>query len=744
MTDASLPHPGSDTHHEEDKGFLAWVATVDHKRIGIMYLLVALFYLIVGGIEALLIRTQLMSPGNDFLSPGAYNEVFTMHGTTMIFMVVMPAIFGVGNYIIPLQLGCRDVAFPRLNAFSFWLLPFGSILMHYAWVTNDAPSAGWFAYAPLSTRPYNTMYGMSYWCVALLAMGVGSVAASINLLVTIFVYRAKGMSFGRLPLFTLMMGVVTFLVIVAIPALNTGLLMLLSDRWLETHFFLAQPGRMGDPVFWQHLFWIFGHPEVYILAVPAFGIISEVVPVFSRKPIFGYAFAAAASLAIGTLGLIVWAHHMFVVGLGRGYDIYFMAATFAIAVPTGIKVFNWAATMIGGKLQMKTPLYYSIAFIFQFVLSGLTGIMLATLPFDWAVSDSYFVVAHFHYVAIGGILFAFMAGFHYWLPKMSGKMMNDRWGKLEFWLLVIGFNVTFGIQHFLGFLGMARRTYTYADFPGYHWMNFVSTIGAYIIGAGVVVFAVNLTMSLWKGKPAGNNPWGGFTLEWLTTSPPPHDNFKKVPLIKDRRPVWGLDHPELADWKTEKSPADNGKRGDRLKHSVMFLILSESVMFFLLLVGHILYQNDYDGPPTQDILDVSRMWFFSITLWASSGTLFFAERALRKGVKKHFLGWLGLTILMGVAFIVGSVIEYTGLLSGGFDMQTNQFGATFYMITGMHCIHVCVGLTALVIMWILGTRKTGALTKKRENRMVAAGYYWHFVDAIWIFVFGILYLGIIT
>jgi cytochrome c oxidase subunit 1/cytochrome c oxidase subunit I+III len=370
--------------------------------------------------------------------------------------------------------------------------------------------------------------------------------------------------------------------------------------------------------------------------------------------------------------------------------------------------------------------------------------MLATLPFDWQVSDSYFVVAHFHYVAIGGIVFAIMAGLHYWMPKFSGKMMFDGVGKVEFWLLVIGFNTTFGIQHFLGFFGMARRTYTYADFPHYAWMNLLSTIGAFIIAAAVALFAVNLVLTLWKGKRASNNPWGAYTLEWLTTSPPPHYNFKKVPLIRGRRPVWDLDHPELADEKQEKTPEDNGKRGNRLKMSVSLLITTESVMFFLLLAGHVLYQESYDGPPVADILDIPRTWIFSVVLWSSSIALILSEKALRRGAKGQFLSWLGLTICMGIAFIVGTVLEYTGLLSGGFDMQTNQFGATFYMITGLHCIHVCIGLIVLSIMWFLGTRSSGGLNKKRESRMTSAGYYWHFVDIVWIFVFFIIYYEVLN
>lgn len=498
---------------------LAWLSTVDHKRIGILYLWTALFFFAVGGAEALLLRLQLVRPNNTLLAPDTYNMLFTMHGTTMIFLVAMPAVFGFANYFVPLQLGASDMAFPRLNAFSFWLVPLGGLLLHFSFLTGGAPAVGWFAYAPLSELPYSSQPGVDDWALALLVLGVGSVGTSINLLVTVLTQRAPHLTLRRLPLFTWMIFVNSFLVILALPVLNAALAMLLIDRRLGAHFFLPAGG--GSPILWQHIFWAFGHPEVYIVALPAFGILSEVIPVFSRKPIFGYEFVAGSTVAIAFLSLLVWAHHMFTVGLGHTVDLFFVASSMLIAIPTGIKVLAWTATLYGGRIRLQTPMLFCVAALVQFLLAGLTGISLAVAAIDWQTKNSYYLVAHFHFVFVGLIVFALLGALHYWFPKMSGQMLSEPIGKWTFWLMTIGFNLTFLVQHFLGLAGMPRRVYTYPDLPGWGWMNLISTVGAFFMAAASLLLVWNLAASLRRGRPAGDNPWKAWTLEWAGASPPP-------------------------------------------------------------------------------------------------------------------------------------------------------------------------------------------------------------------------------
>jgi cytochrome c oxidase subunit 1/cytochrome c oxidase subunit I+III len=530
-----------------DEGLISWLSSVDHKQIGIMYILTAFLFFLVGGIEALMMRIQLGAPGNHVLSPQAYDQVFTMHGTTMIFLVVMPMLIGFALYFVPLMIGANEIAFPRFNALGFWVFLFGGLLLYYSFIGGGAPDAGWFAYAPLSTNPaFTPNSGMDYWGAGLITTGIGSISAGVNLIATVLTMRAPGMTMRRLPLFVWMSFANGVLLVLAIPALNASIAMLLFGRLLNAQFFNAPAG--GQPLLWQHAFWSFGHPEVYIMILPAWGMISEIIPVFSRRPIFGYEFVAAATIAIVFLSLVVWGHHMFTAGMGQPLDIAFAISSMLIAVPTGIKVFNWTATTWGGSIRFTTAMLFALAFIVQFTIGGVTGIMFAAFPVDWQMEDSYFVVAHLHYVLMGGTAFALWAGAYYWFPKITGKMLSEKLGKWHFWLAVVGFNVTFMVQHFLGFLGMPRRVETYPDLPYWHALNLISTIGSGILGAAVLVFVWNIIVSLRSGKPAGDNPWNAWTLEWATSSPPAVHSFEQVPPVRSRRPLWDLAHPENPDW----------------------------------------------------------------------------------------------------------------------------------------------------------------------------------------------------
>ena len=550
---SDIPFPGTGEAlslarpQESAEGLLGWVATVDHKRIGIMYLFASLVFFAAGGTEALLMRIQLARPVNSFLSPQAFDQIFTMHGTTMIFFVAMPVLTGLANYLVPLMIGASDVAFPRLNALSLWLLISGGLLLYFSFVAGGAPAAGWFNYAPLSEKPYSSTMGVDYYALGLLIAGIGSVVAAINLIVTIIKYRAPGLTIRRLPLFVWMVLVTQFLIILALPALNAALVMLLIDRRLNAHFFQAVSG--GSAILWQHFFWAFGHPEVYIVILPAFGMISEVIPVFSRKPIYGYEYVAASTVAIGALGFLVWAHHMFAVGLGHSIDTMFAISSMLIAVPTGVKILNWIATMWNGAIRFTTSMLFAVGFLVMFTIGGLSGVSLAVFPVDWQVTDTYYLVAHLHYVLFGGTVFGVFAGIYYWFPKMSGRLLSEKLGKWHFWTMLIGFNMTFMVMHFLGLMGMTRRVYTYPNLPGWGTLNMISTIGAVIMGISSLIFIWNLAVSLRSGEPAGDNPWNAWSLEWATTSPPPIHNFDRIPPIHSRRPLWDLTHPDNPDWK---------------------------------------------------------------------------------------------------------------------------------------------------------------------------------------------------
>ena len=550
----ALPGLSLDT----DQGLLQWISSVDHKQLGIMYLWTALLFMLVGGAEILLIRVQLAVPRNTFMGPEVYNELFTMHGTTMIFFVAMPAIFGFATYFVPLMIGANDMAFPRLNALSLWLTVFGGLLLYFSFVAGGAPNAGWFNYAPLNGYNYSSKPGIDYYCAGLLLGGIGTVSASINLIVTILRYRTAGMTLRIMPVFVWMILITACLVVAAFPSLNAALVMLLLDRRLHAHFFAVHDG--GSALLWQHLFWLFGHPEVYIVILPSFGMLSEIFATYSRKPVFGYAFIVGSGIAIGLLAFGVWVHHMFAVGLGNVANNFFAASSMLIGVPTGVKVFNWLATMHGGSIRFTTSMKFATSFLVEFTIGGLSGIAFAIVPIDLQLTDTYFVVAHIHYVLIGGTLFGLLAGLFYWFPKMSGRLLNERLSNWFFWLFVVGFNVTFMLQHVLGTLGMPRRVYTYPDLPGWGTLNMLSSIGAFLMGAATLLLVYIIWQALRSGPRAGADPWDAYTLEWTTTSPPQLQNFDRVIPVASVRPFRDFKRPDDADHqKTGKKKGVHGK-----------------------------------------------------------------------------------------------------------------------------------------------------------------------------------------
>jgi cytochrome c oxidase subunit 1 len=515
-------------------GFLGWVTTTDHKRIGIMYLVLTFAFFLLGGVEALLIRLQLSQADNTFLTPQTYNELFTMHGTTMVFLFVVPVMAGFGNYLVPLMIGARDMAFPKLNALSFWLLAAGG-LVFYGSIFFTPPECGWTCYTPLSSKEYLPSGGVDAWIYLVHLTGLSSLLGAINFYATIANMRAPGMGWGRLPLFVWTILVYSILLILALPVIAAAVTLLLTDRHFGTNFYEASEG--GSPLLWQHLFWFFGHPEVYIMVLPAFGIISEVLPVFARKPIFGYKAVAAATVVIAFLGLLVWAHHMFTTPSPTFVLIFFMLGSFLIAVPTGVKIFNWIATLWRGTVEYKTALLFCVGFIATFLLGGITGIFVAIFPIDWQLHDTYFVVAHFHYVLMGGAVFGVFAGLYYWFPKMTGRLLNENLGRVSFGLMFVGFWLTFLIQHSMGLDGMPRRVYEYPDVGNLELYNLISTVGSFILGLGILVTVVNVLRSLKTGAVAGPDPWKGNTLEWFTTSPPPVVNFETIPRVRSVEPM---------------------------------------------------------------------------------------------------------------------------------------------------------------------------------------------------------------
>ncbi|WP_075617437.1 cytochrome c oxidase subunit I [Paenisporosarcina indica] len=523
----------------QKKGFGAtlwdYLTTVDHKKIAILYLITGGLFFVIGGIEAMVIRIQLAQPDSDFVSAGLFNQMITMHGTTMIFLAAMPLLLGFMNAVMPLQIGARDVAFPFLNSLGFWLFFFGGIFLNLSWFMGGAPDAGWTSYASLALA--SPGHGIDFYTLGLLISGFGTLIGGINFLVTIINMRAPGMTYMRMPLFTWTTFVASALILFAFPPLTVGMVFMMVDRMFDGNFFDHTMG--GNTIIWEHLFWIFGHPEVYILILPAFGIFSEIFATFSRKRLFGYSAMVFATVLIGFLGFMVWAHHMFTVGLGPTANAIFSVATMAIAVPTGVKIFNWLLTIWGGSIKFTVAMIYAVAFIPTFTAGGVTGIMLASAPLDYQLHDSYFVVAHFHYVIVGGVVLGLLAGLHYYWPLMFNTMLSEALGKWTFWLFFIGFHLTFFIQHFLGLLGMPRRVFTFGANQGWDLYNLISSIGAIGMALGVAVLVVNIIRTIVKNEKVGRDPWGdGRTLEWAVPQPVPFYNFKQTPLVRGLDTFW--------------------------------------------------------------------------------------------------------------------------------------------------------------------------------------------------------------
>lgn len=527
-------------------GIWSWITTVDHKRIGIMYAVTALIFLLIGGVEAIMMRTQLIVPNNDFVTGGTYNGLVTLHGTTMIFLFVMPLSAAFFNYLTPLMIGAPDVAYPRMNALSYWIFLFGGLLLNFSFVVGMLPNGGWFNYANLSGPKYSPDHAIDFWVLGVQVAGLASLIAAINFFVTILNMRCKGMTLLKMPIFIWTTLVTQVLLILSLPVITVALVMMTFDRSFGTGFF--DPDAGGQVIMWQHLFWVFGHPEVYILILPAMGIVSEILPTFSRKPLFGYSVMVYSSCAIGFLGFAVWAHHMFTTGLGPWAQALFSAATMLIAVPTGVKIFNWISTLWGGQISFTTPMLFALSFVAMFTMGGLSGVMHSSPPIDYQHQDSYFVVAHFHYVLYGGAVMGLFGGIFYWFPKVTGRFLDEKLGKLQFWMYMIGFNVTFFPMHFLGLQGMPRRIYTYAGDQGWNFWNLVATLGSYLTAVGGVLFFINVVYSAFNGKKAGADCWDGRTLEWTLSSPPPEYNFAVDPEVS-----------RLDDWWYRKFDA-NGNR----------------------------------------------------------------------------------------------------------------------------------------------------------------------------------------
>ena len=739
-----------------------WTTTVDHKKIGILYVLMALGFLVVGGIEALLMRWQLFYPRNTFLQADRFNQLFTMHGTTMVFFVGMPLLIGMGNYLVPLMIGARDMAFPRLNAMGFWATFFGGMLVYFSFATGGAPAIGWFAYAPLTEQTFARTAATDFWALGLIVSGAGTIAGGVNFVATILGLRAPGLTLRKIPFFAWTILWTSVLILFAMPPLTAALVMVLLDRNLGAHFFDAQNG--GSALLWQHLFWFFGHPEVYILILPVFGMVTEIIPVFSRKVLFGYEFMAAATAAIAFISMGVWAHHMFCVGMSRTLDMFFVVSSLLVSIPTGIKFFNWLATMYGGKISFASPMLFACGFLSMFLIGGLTGIMLAAAPFDFQLSDSYFVVGHFHWVLIGGTLFGAIGGVYYWYPKATGRMMSERVARWQFWLLYIGFLLTFGPMHLSGMLGMPRRIYTYDADRGWALLNQLTTLGAIIQLPSFALFFYNLVSSLWIGAARRRRPLGRLdagmdddlaaALVQLRGGP---DGSQPSSLVGRQTPRRsGLEvrmrAPDVSDAsytgrlggpasELPVPPSISPETGlTSAQWGMAAFLLSEVAFFSTLLAVYGFYMGkDVVGPTPGEALSLPLVICTTVLLLSSSATIHVAEKALRSGAASMFCLWWAATIVLGVLFLLGTGYEWRDLIvRQKLTLSRNLFGTTYYTLVGFHALHVTVGVTAMII--VLGLMLARRLTASHRSGVELVAWYWHFVDGVWVVVFTVVYL----